>query len=165
MIRYRRLYESENSDIKLYDVVSCADWEWYVIDIDGDIVTLLAKDADFGEHNFDNESNSYESSKIREYLKKEILPYLDIANPIPTRLDDVEVTDKVWLLSVKEAEKLPLKIREFDDDWYWLRSPGDYSYIAATVYDDGSVDSYGGHVNNDSGGVRPAMRVHIEDLD
>lgn len=24
MIRYRRLYESENSDIKLYDVVRCA---------------------------------------------------------------------------------------------------------------------------------------------
>ena len=173
MIRYRRLYEDEEfipsiyipEDVKLYDVVNCAGYEWFVIDIKGDIVTLLAK-IDFGACEFNEKSNDYKNSEIRKYLINRVLPRLESANPVPTRLDDVEVTDKVWLLSTDEAEKLSREIREFDDWWYWLRSPGYSSrYDAAYVDNDGVVNPDGDYVWNDSGIVRPAMRVRIEDLD
>lgn len=164
MIRYRRLYESKGSDIKLYDVVNCAGYDWHVIDIDGDIVTLLAKDNDFGKSIFDEESNDYETSEIRKYINNIVLPKLQNANPIPTKLRDVKVTDKVWLLSTDEAEELPTNIRKFPR-WWWLRSPGYYRYSAAYVYIDASVNSSGCNIDNDSGCVRPAMRVRTEDLE
>lgn len=170
MIRYRWLYESENSDIKLYDTVKCAGYEWFVIKIEGDIASLLAKDDDFGKSRFEKKKphcssteNDYESSEIRNYLNNSVLPKLQNANPIPTRLDDVGCTDKVWLLSFDEARRLPKKIRQFPR-WYWLRSPGSYIDIASLVDNVGNVDWDGGSVSS-SGSVRPAMRVRVEDLD
>ena len=167
MIRYRRLYESENSDIKLYDVVRCAGYEWYVIDKQGDVVILLAKDADFGECMFDEESNDYKNSEIREYLKNRVFPELQSANPIPARLSDVGVTDKVWLLSVNEAKKLPLHVKKFGHfKWiWWLRSPGRYSNDTAYVDSVGSVHTGGNFVDRASVCVRPAMQVRVEDLE
>jgi hypothetical protein len=41
--------------------------------------------------------------------------------------------------------------------WWWLRSPGNNSNNAANVNDDGNVNINGNNVNNDSGGVRPAL--------
>lgn len=164
MIRYRRLYESENSDIKLYDVVRCAGYEWYVIDIEGDIVTLLAKNRDFGSCRFDKKSIDYETSEIRKYLNSNILPKLRNVNPIPTDLPDEECMDKVWLLSKREADILPKKIRRFVG-WWWLRSYGRLSNFAAGVFNDGDIDSEGSIVTYDPGSVRPAMRVHIDDLE
>ena len=166
MIRYRRLYESEDSDIKLYDVVKCADCDWYVIDKQGDIVTLLAAYTDYsiGQRRFDGKSNEYKTSEIREYLKNRVLPKLQSANPIPTRLNDVGCIDKVWLLSVDEAEDLPLKISKCDYHW-WLRSPGFRNKDAAYVGSSGGVNAKGSFINIDFNGIRPAIRVRIEDLD
>ena len=179
MIRYRKLYESEDSDIKLYDTVRCGDYDWYVIGIEGDIVTLLAKNSDFGVLMFDEESSIYENSEIRRYLKNKVLPRLQNVNPISTDLKDVFCTDKVWLLSMDEAKKLPRKVKFFSDNW-WLRSRGWYGhghgsrgcyvygyYVDWAAYvagDDGTVlDGY--PVNYEYFAVRPAIRVRIEDLD
>ena len=172
MIRYRRLYEDEEfippiyipEDVKIYDVVRCAGYEWYVINKQGDIVTLLAKNADFGKCEFDQKSSYYKTSEIRDFLGYSTLPRVKSANPIPTRLIDVGVTDKVWLLSVDEAEDLPEEIREFHT-WYWLRSRGYDDSRAANVDLDGGVNDFGNYVYNGLDAVRPAMRVHIEDLD
>jgi len=41
--------------------------------------------------------------------------------------------------------------------WWWLRSPGNNSNNAANVNNDGNVNVNGNNVNNDSGGVRPAL--------
>ena len=46
--------------------------------------------------------------------------------------------------------------------WYWLRSPGDYQYYAAFVIYDVGVDVDGNFVNNDGGGVRPALWVNLD---
>lgn len=163
MIRYRRLYESEESNIQLYDIVSCAGFDWYIIDMNGDNVTLLAKNDDFGRSMFDKVSNNYWSSEISEYIYSDVLPKLRNVNPIPVRLTDVGVTDRVWLLSVYEASNLPREIRQFPNRW-WLRSRG-YAYYAADVNRDGEVNSFGHSVDNIHSTVRPAMRVRIEDLD
>lgn len=167
MIRYRRLYESEDSDIDLYDIVSCAGYEWYVLKIEDDIVTLLAKNDDFGIEIFDEESNDYATSHIRDYLLSEVLPEVQSANPIPTRLDDVGVTDKVWLLSLEEKGNKPWGIFEYTQVWWWLRTPSKRkpNRVVCVNHRGASSGTNGFEPYYGSIGVRPAMRVHIKDLD
>lgn len=172
MIRYRRLYESEDSDVKLYDVVSCGGYNWYVIDIEGGIVTLLPYEHYFGEAIFDNDnSNIYKTSEIRKYLKMDALPWLENKgiHPIPTNLPDVGCTDKIWLLSADEARSLPQRILQ-NGAWWYLRSPakcpGTKSNCASTVNIDGKVSLVGTPVHMKAhSSVRPAIRVRVEDLD
>jgi hypothetical protein len=165
MIRYRRLYESEESDIQLYDIVSCCGYDWYVINVEGDIVTLLAKDNDFGKSKFDDtESNDYKARKIREDINNRVLLKVQSANPLPTRLDDIGVIDKVFLLSIDEAKRLPREVRQFPN-WWLLRSCGGHAYDEACVDIDGGVNDDGISVNYVNYAVRPAMRVRIEDLE
>lgn len=44
------------------------------------------------------------------------------------------------------------------NDWWWLRSPGYYSFIAAYVDIDGSVDNHGRNVGNVTYAVRPTLK-------
>ena len=46
--------------------------------------------------------------------------------------------------------------------WWWLRSPGYNRFDAASVNMYGNVDEEGGHVNNDTYAVRPAMWISID---
>lgn len=90
-------------------------------------------------------------------------------------------TDKIFLLSVKEAEKYfssdsarQCKPTEYaiangayvndnnGDCWWWLRSPGNYQSPAALVYDDGSVCYIGNNVYNDYVCVRPALWIDLD---
>jgi hypothetical protein len=41
--------------------------------------------------------------------------------------------------------------------WWWLRSPGNNDNNAANVNNDGNVNDNGNNVNNENGGVRPAL--------
>jgi len=41
--------------------------------------------------------------------------------------------------------------------WWWLRSPGNNQNNAANVNNDGNVNLNGNNVNNETGGVRPAL--------
>ena len=45
--------------------------------------------------------------------------------------------------------------------WWWLRSPGYYSYTAAIVYADGALSVDGNLVFHDTGGVRPALWLNL----
>ena len=47
--------------------------------------------------------------------------------------------------------------------WWWLRSPGDFSFSAAHVYPDGVVHVSGVNVGIDygGGGVRPALWLNL----
>ena len=88
-------------------------------------------------------------------------------------------TDQIFLLSYTEAGKY------FDSDsdrickptaytkaqgaytndrgncWWWLRSPGHYRNLAATVLTGGSL-GYDAYVNGDIGAVRPAFWINLE---
>ena len=89
--------------------------------------------------------------------------------------------DKIFLLSINEVEKY------FDSDearicipteyakangvwtyyktgtcWWWLRSPGYESNDAAVVRSGGWVSSVGYYVNNDDGGLRPALWINLK---
>lgn len=150
--------------MKLYDTVKCAGFNWYIIDIKGNEVTLLAKDNFFGYSEFSSGSNDYRTSKIRRYLMKvsEDLGKKG-APPLLTNLSDVNCADRVFLLSIEEVNKLPREIRKFSCLW-WLRSPGNDSRYVSCVYDDGSVGTEGNDAYYFSCSVRPAIRVPAEIL-
>lgn len=152
-------------DVKLYDIVSYAGYEWFVIEIDNDKVTLLAKNNDFGVSVFDKETNDYRTSEIRHYLNTSVLNRLteNGAEILETNIPEFGLKDKVWLLSEDEAEQLPPEVRNLGK-WYWLRSPGNLNIDAASVNIVGSVNSRGRDVLNDSGSVRPAITVKVNDL-
>lgn len=62
------------------------------------------------------------------------------------------------ILSIEEAEKLPIKLRKYDR-WWWLRSPGRSSCFAACVLSGGSVSDNGNGVSNRFAAVRPALQI------
>lgn len=69
--------------------------------------------------------------------------------------DDYEIN----LLSAEEYEKYKDKIPHINC-WWWLRSPGINSSIAAGVHYDGSVFYHGGSVYSAVGAaVRPVLRI------
>ena len=56
--------------------------------------------------------------------------------------------------------------RYFTDDgvgtgWWWLRSPGYFSQLAALVHNDGVVGDFGYDFDNSSGSVRPALWLNL----
>lgn len=68
------------------------------------------------------------------------------------------------LLSREEAEELLTKEERFYENWWWLRSPGYYSFDTCYV-------NFGGYVYDDcytnyaGGGVRPALKINISSSD
>ena len=89
-------------------------------------------------------------------------------------------TDKVFLLSIDEAEKyfssdsarvcLPTAYAvangAYESDsgncWWWLRSPGFLQHNAAHVRNDGSVGCHGGNVDRGDDAVRPALWINLD---
>ena len=70
--------------------------------------------------------------------------------------------DEIFLLSKKEYKKYQRLIPTIND-WWWLQSPGRYSYITAYVYRGGGVGDLGRSVSNDDGGVRPALQISTQE--
>ena len=94
-----------------------------------------------------------------------------------------DTEDKVFLLSEKEAdtlfsngderiakateyaEKSGVYINESSEEkgaWWWLRSPGIYSYYAAEVDKYGWVHRDGNYVHHNHDGVRPALHLNLQ---
>lgn len=70
---------------------------------------------------------------------------------------DLEIVGAT-LLSVEEVELVPKNLRSHSS-WWWLRSPGDYSDIAADIDRGGSVHLFGNFVNCSNDAVRPALKI------
>ena len=99
------------------------------------------------DKNFDKR-RSYQDYEWRGSMKVE---------KIITKAEELEITGAT-LLSIEEAKNLPLRLRQYDD-WWWLRSPGYFSFLAAYVHNDGSVDNYGYGVSDSIDAVRPALKI------
>ena len=78
-------------------------------------------------------------------------------------------SDTVFLLSATDANNTSYfadsaarvcKLGSSNCYW-WLRSPGDGGRFAVIVWDDGSVDDYGGFIVDDDNGVRPAFWLNL----
>lgn len=74
----------------------------------------------------------------------------------------VPTTDKVFLLSINEANQLFAYDRaRANVSWWWLRSPGGNPNSAACVSYGGEVTTNGSNVNINSG-VRPVMWIKLD---
>lgn len=72
---------------------------------------------------------------------------------------DLDITGAT-LLTIKEAEKLPKRLRKYNElRWWWLRSPGYYYRHVAVVDIDGSIYDYGSYVSCDRIAVRPVLTI------
>ena len=102
-------------------------------------------------------------------------------NPSYSTLPGNNTTDKVFLLSITEVNKYfssasarqcsatayakaqgAYVITRNGNCWWWLRTSGDRSYIAARVISDGSVDGNGYRVHDDDNAIRPALWINLE---
>jgi hypothetical protein len=122
--------------------------------------------------------NIWEKSTIRTWLNEDFLAALDDADksrivdaeiPVPDKRDSENgaVTDKVFLLSYNEAASLfpddASRVAKIDGDtvFWWLRSPGSHRVDASGVFNDGDILGNAGNVNDDGGGIRPAIYVTL----
>ncbi len=165
-----------SEDVRLYDTVELGGYRWKLINLSRGIATLLS-DSDFGKSVFSDskESNNYQRSVVRQYLNSDVLSKLEAKgiSPIPTKLDDFGITDKVYLLSSSEANGLPRSsVLRSGADWH-LRTPSpkrNYSFSNwKSVY---YVSEYGDVMDSPNDGilsdrslpVRFAIRVRVNDL-
>ncbi|MBR5995094.1 MAG: hypothetical protein IK026_00710 [Eubacteriaceae bacterium] len=180
--------------------------EWLVLAREGDRVLLISRYAlDYQSYN-SWKSVTWEKCSLRKWLngtfinnafstnEQAIIQRTTVTadkNPQYNTSPGNSTTDKVFLLSIKEANKYfssdkarqceptaycksagAFKDYQFNCNW-WLRSPGDGSENAAIVQDDGSIKydgiivenvnlNFGYLVTVTTGTVRPALWVNLE---
>lgn len=82
-----------------------------------------------------------------------------------TTIEDMELDiEGITLLSVEEAKALPVEIRKYTNNNWWLRSSGDDRKASLVIGPVGGVYSIG-YLVSWQRGVRPALRVNLESSD
>lgn len=183
-IKYKKV---EDENFKLYDLVKYNSYEWYVIKIDNDNVTLLMKDkldndtmkSLFDEEylndsydvkfNLDASNNDWADSIIRQVLNEKFIDKFDKneLNVMKTNYDEDKYSDDyIRLLTIREAEKLPEEIRTINE-YYWTLSPSYFNsnFSNASVwYVMPSGSLYPWYYVASSIGVRPVINLKAEYL-
>ena len=166
--------------------------DWIVLRNDGTYVLLISKYAlDCLPYNEDYTSATWETCTLRKWLnedflntafnmeEQQLLKTVTItaeANPRFTTSPGNDTLDKVFLLSISEANDLFYRAKarqcrptnyamnrgarldsNTGNGWWWLRSPGFTGSIAAGVDVNGYVDDVGFFVYNTFNIVRPAI--------
>ena len=183
-IKYKKV---EDKNFKLYDLVKYNSYEWYVIKIYNDDVTLLMKnkldndtikslfdeeylsDSYDAKFNLDASNNDWADSIIRQALNEKFIDKFDKneLNIMKTNYDEDKYSDDyIRLLTIREAEKLPKEIREINE-YYWTLSPSRFdsfnSYACVwTVLPSGSLYPWDNVTY--SIGVRPVISLKTEYL-
>ena len=184
-IKYKKV---EDENFELYDLVKYNGYEWYIIKIDNDDVTLLMKnklDNDtmqslFSKEYLDDEcdvkfnsdasNNDWADSIIRQVLNEKFIDKFDKneLNVMKTNYDEDKYSDDyIRLLTIREAEKLPEEIRTINE-YYWTLSPSYFNsyYSGAYVWrvnPSGSLN-FGSSVAS-SFGARPVINLKAEYLE
>ena len=146
------------AEVKENTTTTIAGTEFIILEKQDDKVICLAKDLIFENTQFDENSNNYATSSVREKLNKEFLPTLveavgednifdvDIDLTSDDGLDDYgSVKDKIGLLTDSMYRKYNRIIENYPvDDWWWLATPYStphrgYHSLVRCVYDNGSL--------------------------
>ena len=179
------------------------DIEWIVLARAKDYYLVVSKYAlDCKPYDEKFESVTWQTSSLRNWLNNDFLnkafteeesnqiPTVQVAadeNPNYSTNPGVATSDKIFLLSIKEAEQFfatdnarrcaPTAYAKAQGVytnsnyqtssgeaacWWWLRSPGGNQATAADVYHDGGVVYYGDDVNFANGSVRPALWITLD---
>lgn len=155
--------------LKVGDTFELAGLNWKILDITAEGYMCLA-DKLTDKMIFDENSNDWVQSQLREYLNTEFIEKIadeideeDIVSfkrdlfSLDGQTEYGECEDKVSLLTVDEYRKYRKLIPNTDDYWWWLISPwstacNDWSTSVAVVSSSGYVYDYG---CCNFGGVRP----------
>ena len=153
------------------DTIIFGDYSWIVLEKTDNSALILAKDILFNKaYNDEYTSVTWEDCTLRKYLNGDFynsfsdeeramiqeVTNSNPDNPVYMSKGGNDTKDKIYLLSIDEAEGLSGDILKAKMFW-WLRSPGGYS-CAAEVYSDGVVHTFGGSVRSEAG-VRPALNL------
>lgn len=155
--------------LKVGDTFELAGLNWKILDITAEGYMCLA-DKLTDKMIFDENSNDWVQSQLREYLNTEFIEKIadeigeeDIVSfkrdlfSLDGQTEYGECEDKVSLLTVDEYRKYRKLIPNTDDYWWWLISPwstacNDWSASVTVVSSSGGVGNY--FCDNDLG-VRP----------
>lgn len=160
-------------EVKPGTVIPFGGMDWIVLESEGNMTRLLAKES-IGEMPFDDEGyNNFNISSLREYLNDGFIEELKENGADVTALCDFTIdltsddglkdygnsTNKVNLLTCDMYRKYRHLIPNLNK-WWWLATPNSvesngHSYLARNVNTDGTLDDNIAH--NGSGGVRPAL--------
>ena len=173
------------------------DIEWLVLAIDGNKALVISKYAlDCQEYNVYHADVTWEKCSLRTWMngtflnrafsadeQAKILSATVFADENPKYSTDPgdATTDKMFLLSITEAEKYfttdasrkctptdYAKAQGADASssdpfcWWWLRSPGRNQRSAAVVNPYGMISHSGSDVHDYPNGVRPAMWIDLD---
>lgn len=168
--------------------------KWRVLKQDKEALLLITENIieSIPYNTGEKEETTWEKSSLRKWLNGEFLnstftneEKADIidcdvqaeGNPLYSTDPGKSTNDKVFILSIKQAEQLFKKEKErstsgtkhavenglFEDSkhnsWWWLRSPGEHGRVTASVHSDGSILNHGIPVFYSSGGVRPSIWI------
>ena len=157
------------SGLGIGDTFDIAGLTWKILDITAEGYMCLA-DKLTDKMTFDEKSNDWVKSQLREYLNTEfiekiadeigeenIIPFNRNLISLDGQTEYGECEDKVSLLTVDEYRKYRSLIPNTDDYWWWLVTPwstpcNDYETSVSVVAPSGNIN---GSSCGSSGGVRP----------
>lgn len=161
-----------------HEILKFGEYYWIVLKIynQENQALLLMKDilSEKMKYNMRWEDTSWEKCSLRQYLntvfynsfnseERNRIVSSTISN-LPNKKYNTsggnDTSDKIFLLSTDEVDLLWDNERSVMN-WWWLRSPGHLSDCAAGVYYNGVTGFFGDRVSDDSGGVRPALRIKL----
>lgn len=173
------------------------DIEWLVLAKENNKILVISDKAlDYQRYNKTYEKITWEQCSLRKWLndsffnaafseeEQALIQNTTVSadkNPKYSTDPGNATTDKVFLLSINEAEKyfsgeqarkctttayvIAIAQSEYDNkyvSWWWLRSPGDKQENAARVDYAGSIDYSSLSVSGNVGCVRPALWISLE---
>ena len=146
------------ANLKVGNTFELAGLNWKILDITDEGYMCLA-DRLTDKMIFDEDSNDWLRSQLREYLNTEfvekiadeigeenIIPFNRNLLSLDGQTEYGECEDKVSLLTVDEYRKHRSLIPNTDDCWWWLISPwstpcNDWSTSVTIVFSSGGIDS------------------------
>ena len=174
-----QLLSAQNKAVmgQIGDVVSFGGYEWYIIDKTNENCTLLCKGiVECKRYHEENRDITWHSCTLRRWLnneffnefaaeEKKLIADTTIVNSDNAKYETrggIKTVDKIFLLSLDEAEKYMMNKKFFAiNQMWWLRSPGYQRSSAALVNSNGSLNDLGFYVNYYYG-VRPALNLKFE---
>lgn len=160
--------ESLEKELKLYDVVKYCNYEWYVIKIENDEVTLMSKNV-IGTCTYSaNNSNDFAESNCLKILN-DFIDNLRLSDLIimDTNYDeDKQINSLIRIPTLREIEAMPMSVRECGDAYWTMTSSygvsedSDYAFVFF-VGSNGYL--YYNSVNS-TYGVRPVFTLKTDKL-
>ncbi len=154
-------------------------YRWKVLDIRDNMALIFSSNNIYRSWSYDASVGpiTWADCSMRKWLNNDVFntyfTSAEKARILPCNLPNennpengtpggVSTTDKIFLLSIREANHLfPNDQSRANGSWWWLRSPGDYPNKAAVVSENGVVSSTGFLVAH-SHAVRPALWIKID---